>query len=262
MQRAVDASGKPYPPSSQASSRPAASTKKPDIQQDDRRKLTDDIEEDDEEDPGGFGWAVLAFFIPIIGLVLWLVWRKTKPQPSKMSRNGFIASIALAVVVGAAAMTMSYLGIMSIPGLPSGGSSPTPGSTPNTPGATAWPDGVKTNIYDMKAGQCFNYETLQSTDNMYAWVLDCATSHDSEVTGGGDVTAQDYPTDDEWTEWSTQICDPAFQSYIGTPWYDSELNAFSVHPDAQTWSNGVHKMVCVAQDETGGLTTSLKGAKR
>ena len=49
-------------------------------------------------DSGSFGWAVLGFFIPIVGLILWLVWMRTRPRDSKMSRNGFIVGLALAVV--------------------------------------------------------------------------------------------------------------------------------------------------------------------
>ena len=50
-------------------------------------------------DTGSFGWAVLGFFVPIAGLVLWLVWKDTKPRDSRMSRNGFIAGIALTVAI-------------------------------------------------------------------------------------------------------------------------------------------------------------------
>lgn len=50
------------------------------------------------EDTGSFGWAVLGFFIPIAGLVLWLVWKNTKPRTASQCRNGFIAGLVLTVV--------------------------------------------------------------------------------------------------------------------------------------------------------------------
>ena len=49
------------------------------------------------EDTGSFGWAVLGFFIPIAGLVLWLVWKNTKPKTATQCRNGFIAGLVLTV---------------------------------------------------------------------------------------------------------------------------------------------------------------------
>lgn len=50
-------------------------------------------------DNGSFGWAVLGFFIPLAGLILWLVWKDTKPRDSRQSRNGFIAGIIVQVVL-------------------------------------------------------------------------------------------------------------------------------------------------------------------
>ena len=49
-------------------------------------------------DTGSFGWAVLGFFVPVVGLILWLVWMRTRPRNAKMSRNGFIIGLAFAVV--------------------------------------------------------------------------------------------------------------------------------------------------------------------
>lgn len=50
-------------------------------------------------DTGSIGWAVLGFFIPIVGLVLWLVWKDQRPNDSRMSRNGFLASLIVGVVL-------------------------------------------------------------------------------------------------------------------------------------------------------------------
>lgn len=50
-------------------------------------------------DSGSFGWAVLGFFIPIVGLVLWLVWMNEKPKSAKMAGMGALVSVAAAVVL-------------------------------------------------------------------------------------------------------------------------------------------------------------------
>lgn len=50
------------------------------------------------DDSGSFGWAVLGFFIPVVGLILWLTWMHTRPRSAKMSRNGFIAGLAFGVI--------------------------------------------------------------------------------------------------------------------------------------------------------------------
>ena len=49
-----------------------------------------------------FGWGVLGFFIPLVGLILFLVWMKTKPKSSKASGIGaligFIVGLLLTVL--------------------------------------------------------------------------------------------------------------------------------------------------------------------
>ena len=49
-------------------------------------------------DSGSFGWAVLGFFFPIVGLVLYIVWRNEKPRCAKMAGGGALASVVLSVV--------------------------------------------------------------------------------------------------------------------------------------------------------------------
>ena len=47
----------------------------------------------------GFGWTVLGFFAPIVGLLLWIVWDDAKPKESVRSRNGFIGSLVAGVLI-------------------------------------------------------------------------------------------------------------------------------------------------------------------
>ena len=32
------------------------------------------------ESKGNFGWAVLGFLIPLVGLILWIVWKDERPD--------------------------------------------------------------------------------------------------------------------------------------------------------------------------------------
>lgn len=50
------------------------------------------------EDNGGFGWGLLGCCIPIAGLILFLVWKDTKPKTAKA------AGIGALVYVGCAAL--------------------------------------------------------------------------------------------------------------------------------------------------------------
>ncbi|MCB4902539.1 hypothetical protein KZP17_09005 [Bifidobacterium pseudocatenulatum] len=44
-------------------------------------------------DTGSFGWAVLGFFFPIVGLILFLVWKSEKPVSAKQAGMGALASV-------------------------------------------------------------------------------------------------------------------------------------------------------------------------
>lgn len=55
------------------------------------------------EDTGSFGWGVLGFFFPLVGLILFIVWMNTKPLSSKKAGIGaligVIASIVLSIII-------------------------------------------------------------------------------------------------------------------------------------------------------------------
>lgn len=48
---------------------------------------------------GGFGWGVLCFFLPIVGLILWLVWRQKKPRAAKCAGIGGIIGLIMNIVL-------------------------------------------------------------------------------------------------------------------------------------------------------------------
>lgn len=60
-------------------------------------KVKDDVELPKEE-KGGFWWGVLGFIIPLVGIILFFVWRKSKPKKAKSLLIGAIVSIILALV--------------------------------------------------------------------------------------------------------------------------------------------------------------------
>ena len=51
------------------------------------------------EDNGGFGWGLLGCCVPIVGLILFLVWKDTKPKTSKAAGIGALVSVIASVVI-------------------------------------------------------------------------------------------------------------------------------------------------------------------
>lgn len=50
-------------------------------------------------DNGGFGWGLLGCCIPIVGLILFLVWKDTKPKSAKAAGIGALVSVIASVVI-------------------------------------------------------------------------------------------------------------------------------------------------------------------
>ena len=50
------------------------------------------------DDTGSIGWGLLGCCIPIVGLILFLVWRDTKPKNSKAAVIGALVSVCVSVL--------------------------------------------------------------------------------------------------------------------------------------------------------------------
>lgn len=51
-------------------------------------------------DAPSFGFAVLGFLIPVVGLILYLVWKDTTPLKAKSAGKGALISVIVSVVLG------------------------------------------------------------------------------------------------------------------------------------------------------------------
>ena len=50
-------------------------------------------------DNGGFWWGALGCCVPIVGLILFLVWKDTKPKTAKAAGKGALISVIASVVL-------------------------------------------------------------------------------------------------------------------------------------------------------------------
>lgn len=49
-------------------------------------------------DNGGFGWGLLGCCIPIVGLILFLVWKDSKPNTAKAAGIGALVCVGISIV--------------------------------------------------------------------------------------------------------------------------------------------------------------------
>lgn len=52
-----------------------------------------------KNDKGGFLWGLLGFFVPLVGLILFLVWRESKPKTAKSVGKGALVNVILGVIL-------------------------------------------------------------------------------------------------------------------------------------------------------------------
>ena len=50
------------------------------------------------EDSGSFLWGLLGFCLPIVGLILFLVWKDSKPRTAKVAGIGALVSVIIGVI--------------------------------------------------------------------------------------------------------------------------------------------------------------------
>ncbi|MBR1747340.1 MAG: zinc ribbon domain-containing protein [Clostridia bacterium] len=60
-------------------------------------------------DSGSAGWGVLGFFFPIIGLILFLVWKDSKPLSAKMAGKGALIGFIVSVVTSIISVVLSIV---------------------------------------------------------------------------------------------------------------------------------------------------------
>lgn len=58
----------------------------------------EEVKKNDEDKASGW-WGVLCFFVPIVGLILFLVWMDDKPKTAKKCGIGALISVILGVVL-------------------------------------------------------------------------------------------------------------------------------------------------------------------
>lgn len=52
-----------------------------------------------KENSNNIGWSILGFFIPIVGLILYLVWKETSPAKSKAAGVGALVEVVVSILL-------------------------------------------------------------------------------------------------------------------------------------------------------------------
>lgn len=64
-------------------------------------------------DASSIGWAILGFCVPIVGLILYLIWKDDTPLKAKSVGTGALASVIVSVVLSIVAIII-YAAVVGI----------------------------------------------------------------------------------------------------------------------------------------------------
>lgn len=117
-------------------------------------------------------------------------------------------------------------------------------------------------VDDLRVGDCFNSEGEGEVADVQG--VPCTEAHEYEVfalaTYEGDGT---FPPDEELDAIFMEVCEPAFESYVGAPYATSEIYGSMISPSEGSWATGDRSFTCLLFDiDDPALTESLAGAAR
>ena len=115
---------------------------------------------------------------------------------------------------------------------------------------------------ELVVGQCFD-EPNSSVDITTVVKHACTEAHDAEVFNVTEYDEGDaYPISLSVDNFIDETCVPAFETYVGKPYADSEEFSLGYfYPDETGWSRGDRTFTCyISRSDETKLTQSVKGA--
>ncbi|MDA0567112.1 septum formation family protein [Streptomonospora sp. S1-112] len=118
------------------------------------------------------------------------------------------------------------------------------------------------NVFTLEVGDCLA-EPLGMTEISEIETAECSQPHESEVFASVMMEDGDYPGDEAVATQAEETCVSEFESFVGMPYMESELDMDMLHPTQESWeSMDDREILCVIYDPAGQTTGSLSGAAR
>ena len=109
-------------------------------------------------------------------------------------------------------------------------------------------------------GEC---TARQDVSPLEVVVLPCTGKHSYEVYAEKKLTSTTAPSGEALTKLVTSVCDKGFTTFVGTTAAKSKYEYTYFIADAALWPKVKdHRLVCSVGSPQGGITGSLKGAKK
>jgi hypothetical protein len=110
-------------------------------------------------------------------------------------------------------------------------------------------------VEELQVGDCFDEPGAMSADEVTqvfaVEAMNCSEPHDFELFHTYELTTAELPSDAEVQSDAGERCTEAFESYVGVPFEESELDFGVMWPTEDSWAAGDHTVMCALQTMDG-----------
>jgi hypothetical protein len=182
-----------------------------------------------------------------------------------------VAIIAVvAVAGGCGTATPSPSTPSAVPVSPPPGTADPSAAPSAAPDRTATPAPSREVFYqateDLRVGDC--YEPVEDADDqtlLAAIIVPCEQPHPNEVFGLGDLAGgpdAPFPGVDPVDDDAIELCDSAFESYVGVALDNSRYSYVYYTPTEESWAGGDRVVMCSVEDGGRLIEGSVEGTER
>jgi Septum formation/Protein of unknown function (DUF2510) len=123
------------------------------------------------------------------------------------------------------------------------------------------PNGETQDVFALGVGDCAADSSLEG-EVQEVTIIDCNQPHATEVFHSYLIPDGSLPDEAGINTIVEEQCLPAFQSFVGLDYYDSELEVTFLSPTQESWDAGDRELLCLIVDPAGDVTGTLAGANR
>lgn len=142
------------------------------------------------------------------------------------------------------------------------------GGVVSTPRPSATPEPEEISVFDLEAGDCFNFVQEQTETGLVEniEIVSCGQPHENELYFTVDYPAgsgEPFPGEDAIDEFAGEQCLSAFADFVGIDFNESVLNVRYFQPIPDSWDDrDDREIACFLFEEGVTLDESMQGAER
>ena len=173
-----------------------------------------------------------------------LDWRPAPAAPTPLWRRIPLRLVIVAVIIGGGAIVGRYA---------NAGRSSTGEIT----------KGGDLTSNELRVGDCWDLKDPAAETIGDVTARPCTEAHEYEVFYAASMPGGAYLAEDAFGSYVQNNCEPAFATYVGKNYQDSELDIFWLYPTDDGWTSGDRTVECSAyHPRIHCLTASVKGSNQ